>query len=300
MRILILGAGAYGLALSTILADKNEISVYSSIEEEINFLRTNKKYLDVELPSNINYVNSIDNYYDLIVVALPTNVIEVELKRLRGFDIPVVIASKGLCGDKFISDVVSDLGISNICVLSGPSFARDTILKKPIILTLAGSSNLKDIFNSRYVKIEETDDIVGVQLCGVLKNIFAIGAGILEGMGASCSTKAAFLTNVINETKRMIEKMGGNKDTVLLSCGVGDIILTCTSDSSRNFTLGLMIGRGDSKDKIDDYLSKNTVEGLVALETAKKFFSFKIIDIMYDILFNGRSVESLFDYIVDR
>ncbi len=318
MKILILGAGAYGLALANILSDKNDVKVYSVIKEEIDNLklsyRNDKLFPDVILSKKIIFTNNIDDAIkniDLIIIAIPTNYIEDTIRLLNNKineDINICIASKGINNNtnKFAYDIVkSNLSTTNISILSGPSFAIDTIKKETLCLTLAGNNlnDIKESFPSNYIKIEITDDIVGVELSGTLKNIFAIACGILEGINASESTKASFLTKVITETKNLIVEFGGNQDTIFYSSGIGDLILTCSSKKSRNFTLGYLIGTTNNKNEIDNYLKNNTVEGLDALISIQKLLQQKnisneLINLIYGIIFNNISVKKLLNYII--
>lgn len=318
MNILILGAGAYGLALANVLADKNKVTVYSIIEKEINDLnktyKNEKLFPNVELSKKINFTNDIDTAVkniDLIIIAIPTNYIEDTIKLLKNKineNIHICIASKGINDDtnKFAYDIVENiLKTKNISVLSGPSFAIDTIKKETILLTLAGNNlnAIKNIFPSDYIKIETTNDIEGVELSGTLKNIFAIACGILEGIDVSESTKASFLTKVIKETGNLIVAFGGKKETIFLSSGIGDLILTCSSKKSRNFTLGYLIGQNTDKNEIDEYLNTTTVEGLDALLSIKKLLEEKninneLINLIYDIVNNHAKPNSLLKYII--
>lgn len=304
MNILTIGAGAYGLALSTILSDKNDVTVYSSIKEEIEKLRKTYKneelFPNIELPKKIKFINQIEEKYDLIILALPTNIIKKELQRIKEKinNTPIIITSKGMNDNKFSYEIVKEvLDSEDIFILSGPSFAKDVIEKQTISLTLA-PKKIPDIFNKEYVKIETTEDILGVELCGIIKNIFAIAAGILEGLNVSESTKAAFLTKIINETKQIIKKLGGNENTIFLSCGIGDILLTCTSKNSRNFKLGYIIGQEKNKKEIDDYINSTTIEGLKSLtEISEDLKKEKIIKLIHNIIYNGKNPKELIKYI---
>lgn len=306
MNILTIGAGAYGLALSTILSDKNDVTVYSSIKEEIEKLRKTYKneelFPNIELPKKIKFINQIEKKYDLIILALPTNIIKKELQRIKEKinNTPIIITSKGMNDNKFSYEIVKEiLDTEDIFILSGPSFAIDTIKKQTILLTVA-PKNIPNIFNEEYVKIETTEDIQGIEICGMIKNIYAIAAGILGGLNASESTKAAFLTKIISETKKIIKKYNGNESTVFLSCGIGDILLTCTSKSSRNYRLGYIIGKKVSEEKIIDYINNTTIEGLKSLSDFKKRFeSENIINTIYNIIYNKENPETLINNILD-
>ena len=119
-------------------------------------------------------------------------------------------------------------------------------------------------------------------------------------MNVSESTKAAYLTKIINDTKKILKQMNGNPETILKSCGIGDILLTCTSKSSRNFTLGYMIGSKRTKQEIEEYLKTTTVEGLNTLLEFKQIENLKIIEIIYNILYNNYNPNKLLEYIVEK
>lgn len=318
MNIVILGAGAYGLALANILSDKNKVTVYSVKQEEIDNL--NKTYKNniilpnVELSKNITFTADDDviRNADLIVIAIPTNYIDEVIKNIKhkiNKNTKICIAAKGINKNlnKFPYEIVKqETKNKNIYILSGPSFAIDTAKKEKIILTLAGNKaeQIKDIFPENYVKIETTKDIIGTQVCGTIKNIFAIASGILEGMNASDSTKAAFLTKVINETNDIILKLNGSKNTILNACGIGDILLTCTSKNSRNFSLGYLIGQNEDKTKIQNYINNTTVEGLEALISIKEVLKTRninneIINLIYNVIYNNEDINKLLKYIVN-
>ena len=306
MKILIMGAGAYGLALANILSDKNEVTVYSSIKEEIENLKATRKnerlFKDVILPEKIKYTDEIEES-EIIVIALPSKIIKQELEKQKEKlkNKIIILASKGITQSKFLHEIVKEtLDTENIYVISGPSFAKDVIEKQEITLTLAGKEKekIKNIFNNEYIKIEETEDIIGTEICGALKNTFAIGAGILEGLDASESTKAAFLTKTVNDIKKIIKIFGGNENTILQACGIGDIILTCTSKSSRNYTLGKMIGSRVDDKEINNYITTTTIEGLTALRSIHNIINDNNIDIpminlIYDIVYNRKNPDSL-------
>jgi len=318
MNIVILGAGAYGLALANILSDKNKVTVYSVKQEEIDNL--NKTYknniilTNVELSKNITFTADDDviRNADLIVIAIPTNYIDEVIKNIKhkiNKNTKICIATKGINKNlnKFPYEILKqETKNKNIYILSGPSFAIDTAKKEKIILTLAGNKaeQIKDIFPENYVKIETTKDIIGTQVCGTIKNIFAIASGILEGMNASDSTKAAFLTKVINETNDIILKLNGNKNTILNACGIGDILLTCTSKNSRNFSLRYLIGQNEDKTKIQNYINNTTVEGLEALISIKEVLKTRninneIINLIYNVIYNNEDINKLLKYIVN-
>ena len=300
MKILTIGAGAYGLALSTILSDKNKVTIYSSIKEEIENLKktykNEKLFPNIEITKKIKFIDKIENKYDLIVLALPTNILEQELNKIKDQikNTPIIITSKGIYKNKFPHEITKRiLKTKNIHVLSGPSFAKDMIEKHPISLTIAGQKSIKNIFNEEYITIDETKDIIGTEICGALKNIYAIGSGILEGLNASESTKASFITKIVKETKKLIKEFNGKENTITLSCGIGDIILTCTSTTSRNFKLGYMIG---TNQETKEYMNNTTIEGINTLKEIVQMTNIKnynIVNTIYEIIYNNEKKEKI-------
>ena len=301
MNILIIGAGAYGLALSSLLSEKSKVTVYSSLEEEINNLKktykNEKLFPNITLPKKVKFINKIEKEYEIIILALPANIIEQELQKIKNEikNTPIIIASKGTYNKKFLYEIVKNIIKSNnIYVLSGPSFAKDVIEKQPITLTLAGKNNIKNIFPEN-ITLEYTEDIIGTEICGTLKNIYAIGSGMLEGMNLSESTKASYLTKVLNEMKNIIINLNGNEKTILNSCGIGDTILTCSSINSRNYKLGYMVGK---KENIEEYIKTTTIEGINSLKELKQVLNikkYKIIDTIYNIIYNKEPIEKIIE-----
>ena len=301
MNILIIGAGAYGLALSSLLSEKSKVTVYSSLEEEINNLKktykNEKLFPNITLPKKVKFINKIEKEYEIIILALPANIIEQELQKIKNEikNTPIIIASKGIYNKKFLYEIVKNIIKSNnIYVLSGPSFAKDVIEKQPITLTLAGKNNIKNIFPEN-ITLEYTEDIIGTEICGTLKNIYAIGSGMLEGMNLSESAKASYLTKVLNEMKNIIINLNGNEKTILNSCGIGDTILTCSSINSRNYKLGYMVGK---KENIEEYIKTTTIEGINSLKELKQVLNikkYKIIDTIYNIIYNKEPIEKIIE-----
>ena len=149
----------------------------------------------------------------------------------------------------------------NVAVISGPSFAVDIASLCPIGLSLATSNEetdslIKKTLQNDYLKLRSTHDIVGVELCGSIKNVIAIAAGILDGMGFPESTQAMFITESLHDIKSLINALGGDGNTILSFAGFGDLLLTCTSVKSRNYSFGKMIGNCTDKKEIDEYKTK--------------------------------------------
>lgn len=316
MNVTILGAGAYGLGLALRFNEnKNKIVVWSAVESEINELiktRMNKKALpDVLMPNNIIFTCDIKKALEgsnIVVIAVATKFLSSVCDTIKPYvkDKHIVIASKGIEQNSymFASQIVrKKLKTKKLCTISGPSFAKDMANYDLVALTLATKNNktkeliIKSLVNDK-LKLEFSKDIIGVELCGVLKNIIAIASGILEGLNVSESTRAMFLTKSLNECENLIIKFGGSKDTILTYAGFGDILLTCTSESSRNYLYGKLIGENTAKEKLEEYLKKNTTEGVYTLKSIYELLNKKnirndFINNIYDIVFNKKDVNEL-------
>lgn len=322
MKVAILGCGAYGLALASILVkNKVDVTMWSYKEEEKDKLiktRKSDKLKNYKIPECINFSNNMDEVVrgkDLIVVAVPTFSFEstvIKLKECIDKRQPVLIATKGIQQDTclFLHDVFKKHCKNKIAVISGPSFAVDIIREVPIGLSLATKHNsvellVRECFENKLTKFRRTNDIIGVEVCGSIKNVMAIASGMLEGMNATPSTKALFLTESMNDIKELLFALGGKKKTILSFAGFGDILMTSTSSSSRNFSFGCLIGEGKSKQVIDNYLKETTVEGIYTLQSIHKLVKKKnvkmpIINLIYDIINGKKDKEEILSFLIEK
>ena len=321
MKIGLFGTGAYGMALSSILThNKCEVTMWTKFEEEKNNLETTRKneklIPNFKIDDSIKLTTSIEECIrdkDLLIIAIPAafvNDLCIEMKPYINNN-HILIATKGIEQGTglFINEIVAKhLNTKNIGVISGPTFAKDLVEKMPAGLTLA-SKNPETILISRqalqneYIKLRDTTDIVGVEVCGSIKNVIALAAGMLEGMNANPSTKAMLITEALNDMEQILNAFNCNKRTVLTFSGIGDLLLTCTSTNSRNFSFGKLIGAGASKEEIEKYLSTTTVEGYYTLESIYKLLKDKdvtipIIDLIYEIAVKGKKPELLLVFLV--
>ena len=211
----------------------------------------------------------------------------------------------------FLSDIARDeLKIRNIAIISGPSFAVDMAANNPVGLSIASHSKkaikiIKSVLENDTLKLRDTSDLIGVQICGSIKNIIAVAAGMLEGMKYPESTQSFLITEALNDIKNLIEALGGNPKTINSFAGVGDLLLTCTSTKSRNFTFGKVIGAGATKEEIAKHLEENTVEGYYTLKSIYKLIKNKkikmpIIDLIYKIVMNGEDPQLLITFLVNK
>lgn len=324
MKVTILGAGAYGLALALrINKNTKNITIWSKVDEEIaELIKTNmnKKALPkVVMPKNFIYTTDLSlaiKKSDVIVIAVATKYLRSvceELKKYITKKEHIVIASKGIEEKTgfFASKIVKDcLKTKKLCTIAGPSFAKDMASNEAIGLSLAATNKLtqklvNQVLVSDNLKIRNTNDFIGVELCGTMKNIIAIASGILDGLKVSESTKALFLTESLNDIRKLIKKFGGNEKTILSFAGFGDIILTCTSLTSRNYSFGKLIGENMPKTKINNYLKNNTVEGMYALESIyklvkKKKIKYPFLKLIYKVTFGQIKAKEIIIFLINK
>ena len=322
MKVGVLGAGAYGLALSHILVNnKVDVTVWTHDENEAKILdkdRISKKLNDYKVPSEIKFTTSLKDAVvnmDLIVMAIPAFAFEevtVKLSKYIKRKQPVLIATKGIQQNTclFLNDVFSKYLKNSIAVISGPTFAVDMIKDAPIGFSLATKSHktemiIRKCFENSTTKFRRTKDIVGIEICGSIKNVMAIASGMLEGMGVTDSTRALFLTESMNDIKELIDALGGKKKSILSFAGFGDILMTCTSKNSRNFSFGYLIGKGASTKEINDYLENTTVEGMYTLKSIhklvrKKKVKMPIINLIHDIIEGQKDKEVMLKFLIQK
>lgn len=323
MNIAILGTGAYGLSIALMLNENNNnIKMYTKFEAELNILNNNNGnpnlLPNIKLPDSIEYTTNMEycvNNSDIIFIMVPAGYVDDISKELKNYykDQYICIGSKGIEQDTwlFVDEVVrKNINTSKIAVMSGPSFAVDIASFVPIGLTLASKDEntlnmIKNALENKYLKLRTCDDIIGVEICGSIKNIIAIACGIIEGMKLPESSKAMLITESLHDIKELIDALGGNKKTILSYAGIGDLVLTCTSNKSRNYTFGKMIGSKKSKNIINKYISNTTIEGLYTLKSIYKLLNNKkvnipIIDIMYKIIIENEDINLIKKFLIEK
>lgn len=316
MKIAILGTGAYGLALATAFHDNsNEVSMWTKFEDEYNMLigtRANERVLPgIKIPDDIKIELDMQKCIEnaaVIVIAVPSNTIRSVAKSLKeciSNDQCLCIASKGMenATDKFMSQVVlEEINTDKLCVLSGPSFAIEVANKAVFGLTVASENGavcdtIRKAIESENIVVDITDDMIGVQVCASVKNIFAIILGMLDE--SKNSTKATMLTILFKDLKNINVALGGSDKTVYTYAGIGDLLLTCTSSKSRNYSFGKYIYQNMTPDQAFEKMGTKTVEGIAALKSIKALLDKRYIDVcsidtLYDILYNNRPANNIF------
>lgn len=323
MKVGLFGCGAYGIAISSILSDnKCDITMWTRFDEEKEKLektRVNERLMpNYKIPEDVKFTTSVKECIkdkDLLIIAIPAAFVDDLAKAMKPYikDNHILIATKGIEQDTglFINQILEKyLDTTNIAVMSGPSFAVDIITRMPAGLSLASKKIktrelAKAALQNKNIKLRETRDVIGVEICGSIKNVIALSAGMLDGMKANDSTKAMFLTEAMHDMEEILDSFGAMRRTVTSFSGIGDLFLTCTSTKSRNFSFGKLIGEKRSKEELDEYLKNTTVEGFYTLESIYKLLknkkvSIPIIDLIYDIAVEGKNPEELLTFLVEK
>lgn len=322
MKICVLGSGAYGSALAVILNEnKNKVYLWSPIKKEIQTFKENREPLKlpgVKLDENIIITNDIEEATynaNLIVLAIPTAYVRSTIKKIKNYikDKPICIASKGIEQETcaFVNEIIlEELNSNNIAIISGPSFAIDVANKVPVGLTLACKSKettelVYNAFSNSHFKLRICSDIIGTEICGAIKNVIAIAAGMLKGMNMPESTSAMLITESVHDIKDLIKGLGGDGDTISSFAGFGDLLLTATSTKSRNFSFGILIGSGASKEEIKSYIENTTIEGLYTLTSIKKLLvsintQMPIVELLYSIIYEDKKPKDLIKFLIKK
>lgn len=325
MKITMIGVGAYSTALTLMLSKKrnNNIMMWSENLEIAKDFNENHKvskiFPDLELPFNVNITNSFEEALkdsSLIFIAVAAKYVSSVCDGLKPYykkHIPICIASKGIEEEtgSFLSDIIKNkLGTENISVLSGPTFAIDMVNNEPTALALAGTNEetiniVKENLANDTLKLRECSDLIGIQICGSIKNVIAIAAGMIKGLGYTESTLAFLINESLHDIKYLIDELGGDKKTVLSFAGVGDLLLTCTSTKSRNFSFGYTVGSTKDPKQIKEFLENHTVEGYYTLSSIYKLvktnnINLPIINLIYDIIMNDKDPNLLARFLIEK
>lgn len=270
-RIGVIGAGAWGTALALVAIRAGHEAILwayeSDVVETINAAHANTAFLPgVALPKELAATGDLEiaAKADVLLLATPAQHLRAVVGRLAqhlASGIPLVICSKGIetSSGALMSEVVAE-AVSNapIAVLSGPSFAGEVARGLPTALTLAcrntaEGEDLARTLGSAHFRIYRTEDLVGAQIGGAVKNVIAIACGVVMGRGLGENARAALITRGLHEMTRLARAKGGRSETVMGLSGLGDLTLTCTGEQSRNLTLGMALGRGE---RIADILAR--------------------------------------------
>jgi len=314
-KIGVVGAGSWGTALANLLALKGFLidlwAFEKEVKDQIESVKVNSEFLPgVSLSDRIvpsNDIKSVVMGKDLVLVVVPSHVMRETAQHIREHilkDTIIVSASKGIENKTHLTmsgvlrEILYETNEDSFAVLSGPSFAREVVKKVPTVVAVASKNPkvagyVQHVFATPYFRVYTNNDMVGVEMGGSVKNVIAIAAGIIEGLGLGLNTRAALITRGLTEIRRLGLKLGANPRTFAGIAGVGDLVLTCTGNVSRNHTVGKKIGEGM---KLNDILSemRMVAEGV---KTAKSVYNLSkslgvempICQEVYHILYDGIS-----------
>jgi glycerol-3-phosphate dehydrogenase (NAD(P)+) len=322
----VIGAGAWGTSLARHLAE-NSLTVKlwayeAEVVESINVNKENSLFLPgVSLPASLTATSSFTDALcdaDLLLLAVPSHAMRSVINNMIPIlseALPIVVATKGIEEDtlKLMTQVLNELLPSNwvhgITVLTGPSFATEVCQSKPTTVLLAGqdstlTAQLQSVFMTPVFRVYTGSDLIGAQLGGALKNVMAIAAGVVDGLNLGANARAALITRGLAEIIRLGVALGADVHTFYGLSGLGDLVLTCTGSLSRNYSVGVKLGQGESLDKI----LKDTITVAEGIRTTRAAMSLAtqlhvempIVQSIHALLFEGQSARQAVEDLMSR
>ena len=322
--IVVLGAGSWGTALAMHLAGSgHNVLLWGNEPEHIQLLaeqRCNQQYLpDVPFPDLLQVTADLEQALASpawILIAIPSHAYRPFLKKnapLFKADIGIAWASKGLenGSGKLIHQVVAEElpHCKLTAVMSGPTFAGEVARNLPTSITVASESEsfsrqLTDDLHSGRFRVYRSHDLIGVELGGALKNVLAIAAGAADGLGFGANTRAALITRGLAEMMRLGEAMGGKRETFMGLAGVGDLILTCTDNQSRNRRTGLLLAQGKTLEQVHEEIGQ-AIEGIKTAREVVRLAQQHDVEVpiseqVYRVLYENRPIKEAVHTLLSR
>ena len=311
-KVAVIGSGSWGLALSNHMAEQgNDVKVWSFTEEEKNLLNNEHKsefLKDIIIHENVTCSNDIREVVensDYIFHVTPSKFARGTFNSYKEYvdNKPVIICSKGFEDETLLTlDNVfkEELPGVRIATLSGPSFAAEVAKHMPTAILLASEDEellkeLSEFLSTETMRIYKSKDVVGLEVGGALKNVIAFCIGVAVGLNFGTNSQAALMTRGLSEISRLGVKMGGKSETFFGLSGLGDLILTCSSDESRNRRAGKLIAKGLNIEQVRNEIGA-TIESIDNIQTAKELskkydVDMPIVNVANDVLFNGLKPE---------
>lgn len=322
-RIAVIGDGAWGTTLALVLHEKNHLvtvwGAFPDYVKEVTETRINRKFLpSITIPSAIRFSHDLRECIhgaDIIVLAVPSQFLGGVLEEIRKSDYAgksFVSVTKGIDLTTFatMSDLIfKKLGKVPLSVLSGPTIAIEVARKIPTTAVIASKNKklaeeLQSIFSCSYFRLYTNNDVLGVEICGSIKNVIALACGVCDGLGFGTNAKAALLTRGLAEMIRLGKALKAKPETFSGLAGLGDLATTCFSPNSRNRTVGEALGRGKT---IEDILEKmdSVAEGVPTAKAihrlAKKIkIDMPITEAVYDIIYKKKSASTVVAHLMRR
>ena len=320
-NVAVIGSGSWGMALANHLAEMgNDVKVWSFTEEEKNLINNERKCMfipDMVLDEKIycsNDVVEVVKDADYIFHVTPSKVTRNVFKQYKDYvkNKPIVICSKGLENAtlKTLDEVMlEELPSAKIAAFSGPSYATEVVKHIPTAIILASKNDdvldeVSSLLMNEYMRIYKSRDVIGVEVGGALKNIIAFCAGICAELNLGTNAQSALITRGLAEITRLGVKMGADKSTFFGLSGLGDLILTCSSDESRNRRAGRLIGKGKTIEEAKKEIGM-TIESVENIEVAKKLaekydVEMPIVNAAYDVLYNNLKPQDAVNKLMTR
>ena len=322
MKVSVLGAGTWGTALAILLAEnKHEVTIWSALPKEVEELDKNRASIK-NLPGAVlqdSVVVTADleqalKAPEMIVMAVASVFVRQTANRISSL-IPkgmiIVNVAKGVeeATLKTLTEVIEDeIPQAEVAVLSGPSHAEEVSRKIPTTIVAGAkkkqvADKIQDAFMNEFFRVYTSPDVIGIELGGSLKNVIALAAGVLDGLGLGDNTKAALMTRGIAEISRLGMAMGGKYETFAGLSGMGDLMVTCTSKHSRNRNAGFLIGQGKTPEEAMKEVNQ-VVEGVLSAKAAYKLgqkyeVELPIVEQVNKVLFENKSVkEAMYDLLI--
>ena len=313
-RVAVVGAGAWGTALAQAAAMAGRtvtlVGRDRAVIEEINQRSRNSSYLgDTRLSERVTALDHFEPSADLVILAVPAQSSRAALSLIadRLGEKPVVLAAKGLETGTLLrqSEILNEIAPAAIpYVLSGPSFAADVAAGRPTAVTLAGddASDTADVaaaLAGPALRPYASDDRVGVELAGALKNVYAIASGAVEGAGLGASARSALIARSFAELSRLVVALGGQSSTLAGLAGLGDLTLSCTSVQSRNYRYGIALGKGEAPSAED--LAEGVATAPVAQSIAQRLgVDAPLVDAVNLLLAGSASIDEIVGGLMSR
>ncbi len=322
MKIAILGAGAWGTALAINLSSRHQVTLWTKDQRHLDELtehRENRQFLPgFFLPDTLCLTSTLKialNAADFALIVVPVAGLRETVRGIiaTNITVPIVWGCKGfeaqlsMLPHQIVQEEFGNVAPSG--VLSGPSFAQEVAQGLPTALTLASRDedffqNISLLLHSSRLRVYSSKDVIGVEVGGAIKNVISIAAGISDGMGFGHNARAALMTRGLMEITRLGIKLGGSFETFMGLSGVGDMILTCTGDLSRNRRVGLMLAENLTLSEILQQLG-HVAEGVFAAEAAKNLsneldIEMPITQAVYSILYQGMPAREAVEMLLNR
>ena len=318
----VMGGGAWGTTVAKLLSDKNSNVLLwakeTQVKKDIEKTRINKTYLNkIKLNKSLKITNQLEDLseLDILFVVIPTQYIQATLKPLKRIikrNCILVNCAKGIDikSTSLISEVINKTLPSNrLAIMSGPNFALEIALGKPTATLIAAqkisdAKYIANLISSKTFRPYLSNDIIGAQICGAMKNVYAIGCGIIVGKNFGENAVASVIARSFAEIKSIGKKLGAQPETLSGLSGLGDLFLTCSSKKSRNFSLGFDLAKGK---KLENLLrnKKTIAEGAYTVKAIKKLgkklkLSLPLNDAIYKILYQNKNINNTISELLNR